>query len=265
MSIMTEETQQKQRRNRPWTRIILIVLAALIGFILVATVGFVVWANNTPEPTSAAFTALQSDDAVTVTEDDGVLRFEPNGQPATTGLIFYPGGRVDYHAYAAPLRQIAEKGYLVLVPEMPLNLAVFDADRAATLIADNPDISTWVVGGHSLGGAMAAGFAADNPDLIDGLALWAAYPAAGTDLTASPLEIATIYASNDGLATLDDIENARPLLPPVAQWTLIEGGNHAQFGSYGEQNGDGIATIDEATQHDATVAAMMVLLARLQE
>ena len=79
------------------------------------------------------------------------------------------------------------KDNLVLVPEMPLNLAVFDADSAATLIADNPDIDTWVVGGHSLGGAMAAGFAADNSTPIDGLALWAAYPAAGTDLTASPL------------------------------------------------------------------------------
>ncbi|MCO5206958.1 MAG: alpha/beta hydrolase [Anaerolineae bacterium] len=264
MSNNIEETPQ-QPRKRSWKRILLIGLAIVVGFIVVASVGFVAWANNTPEPTSAAIAALQSDGVVAIQDEDGVLRFEPTGQLATTGLIFYPGGRVDYHAYAAPLRQLAEQGYLVLVPEMPLNLAVFDADSAATLIADNPDIDTWVVGGHSLGGAMAAGFAADNSTLIDGLALWAAYPAAGTDLTASPLEIATIYASDDSLATLDDIDNARYLLPNDAQWTLIEGGNHAQFGSYGVQNGDGIATIDEATQHSAIVAAMMELMARLEE
>jgi predicted esterase len=236
-----------------------------LGILAIAAIAFVVWANGAPPPTAAAVAALQSDAAVTVTDVDGVLRFEPNNQDVQAGLIFYPGGRVDYHSYAAPLRLIAEQGYLVLVPDMPLNLAFFNADAAEDLIAANPEIDTWVLGGHSLGGAMAAEFASNSADLIDGIVFWAAYPAGNNDLSGSTLQFTSIYGSADGVATLEDIDASRALLPQDTTWTEIDGGNHAQFGSYGPQSGDGVALISEAEQHAAVAAATVNLLEQVAE
>jgi dienelactone hydrolase len=146
---------------------------------------------------------------------------------------------------------------------MPLNLAVFAPDRAAEVMAAFPQIGRWAVGGHSLGGAMAARFALQNPDAVQGLVLWAAYPASTDDLSGHPLAVASIYGTLDGLATEDKIAASRPLLPGNTLWVAIEGGNHAQFGWYGPQSGDGTATISREEQQRQIVAATLELLSRL--
>jgi dienelactone hydrolase len=133
---------------------------------------------------------------------------------------------------------------------MPFNLAVFDANVAAEIMNEHQEIANWAIGGHSLGGAMAASFTGSQPEMVDGLVLWAAYPAAGNDLSALTKEkpFASIYATNDGVATVADIEASRPLLPPDTRWLEIDGGNHAQFGWYGSQSDDGAASISRAEQ-----------------
>lgn len=144
--------------------------------------------------------------------------------------MFYPGARVHRDAYIATWAQIvAATDTLVLIPRMPLNLAVFGQNQAASLMAAYPDIDTWWVGGHSLGGAMAASFAGDQPP---------------GDLT-----VLSVSGSRDGLSTPTDIVERRPLLPDDAIMVEVEGMNHAQFGRYGPQRGDLPATIndDEAT------------------
>jgi pimeloyl-ACP methyl ester carboxylesterase len=147
---------------------------------------------------------------------------------------------------------------------MPLNLAFFDADAALAVMIAYPDIEQWAVGGHSLGGSMAAKFAYDHPDEVAGLVLWAAYPAASNDLSnLDQLEAVSIYGSNDGLSTPTDIENTQNLLPPHVELVEITGGNHAQFGWYGPQDRDNPADISRIEQQAQVVQATLDLLNRL--
>jgi pimeloyl-ACP methyl ester carboxylesterase len=202
--------------------------------------------------------ALASDELVSV-ETEPWLTFTP-AEPASTGLIFYPGGRVAVEAYAPAMRAIAEAGYTAVVPSMPFGLAVLSADVATEVIEFHPEISNWVIAGHSLGGAMAAQYA-DGQAAIDGLALWAAYPPGGTDLSDADLAVTSIYATADGLTTLDEIEASRAQLPPDTEFVEIAGGNHAGFGWYGEQDGDGTAEISREEQQAQAVDATLDLLA----
>jgi len=206
-----------------------------------------------------ALAALESDDLVRV-ETGPWLVFEPAQSAPDTGLILYPGGRVDYRSYSPTARAIAALGYLVVIPRMPLNLAVFSPDTAEDIIAAYPQIEHWAIGGHSLGGSMAANYAYKNPSEIAGLILWASYPASSDDLSEFDFPVASIYATLDGLATEEDVLASRPLLPIDTAWAAIEGGNHAQFGWYGEQPGDSNATISRAEQQNRVIEASLDLL-----
>jgi acetyl esterase/lipase len=138
------------------------VLPALL---ILASVVFILWASTAATPMPEALAALESDAQVHV-ETDPWLVFRPVDQDPTAGLIFYPGGRVDPRAYAPTARALAEEGYLVVIVPMPLNLAFFAPGRAAEVMAAFPGVENWAVGGHSLGGAMAANFAHDNPEAV---------------------------------------------------------------------------------------------------
>ena len=127
----------------------------------------------------------------------------------------------------------------------------------------HPEITRWAIGGHSLGGAMSAAYIFNNPNAVEGLALWAAYPAGNNSLANRDIAVTSISASNDGLATPAKIEASRALLPPGTAWVVIEGGNHAGFGYYGPQNGDGAATISRAEQQAQTIEATVQMLRSL--
>ena len=239
------------------------VSLGILLVLVIATAGFLVWANTPLGPMPEALDALQSDSQVQVTED-GWIVFQPSGTQPDSGLILYPGGRVDPRAYAPIARAIAEQGYLVVIVPMPLNLAVLGSDSAQEVIAAYPEIQHWAIGGHSLGGAMAARFAYQNPDAIQGLALWAAYPASSDDLSERSLQVVSIIGSKDGLGTDQGVKATRQLLPESTQFITIEGGNHAQFGWYGEQPGDAEATITREDQQVKVVQATLELLAGLK-
>jgi dienelactone hydrolase len=236
----------------------------LPAMLILAGAAFVLWASAAATPMPEALAALESDEQVHV-ETDPWLIFRPAGDEPTTGLILYPGGRVDPQAYAPTARALAEEGYLVVIVPMPLNLAVFAPGRAAEVMAAFPGVESWAVGGHSLGGSMAANFAHNNPEAVRGLALWASDPAGGDDLSGHQLAASSIYGTRDGLATPDEIDASRPLLPPDTQWKAIEGGNHAQFGWYGPQSGDNEAAISREEQQALIVSATLQLLRQLDE
>ena len=124
--------------------------------------------------------------------------FEPEGEPSA-GFVFYPGGLVDPAAYVPLMQQLSDGGVLAVIVPMPLNLAVFGIARADDVIAAYPDIDTWIIGGHSLGGAMAAEYVKNNPDAVDGMAFLASYPSNSTDLTALPAAVVSIYGTEDGV------------------------------------------------------------------
>lgn len=243
-------------KSRRW----LWVAAAIVVVLVLILVGGLLFLNaRTARPMPEAQAAMQSDGQVVVEQGDWLV-FRPAADEPQTGFIFYPGGLVDPVSYAPAARALAELGYLVVIPPMPLNLAVLAPNAASGIIEAFPAIQDWAIGGHSLGGAMAAQYADQNPQAIDGLALWAAFPAGSNDLSDQALEVASIYGSLDGLATPDEVRAATPQLPAGTTWVPIDGGNHAQFGWYGPQRGDNEATISREDQQQQTVAATAALL-----
>ena len=209
-----------------------------------------------------AVAALQSDAAAQVTTSPW-LTFTPVGTQPATGFIFYPGGRVDTRSYAPAARAIATRGYLVVIVPMPFNLAVTNTGAAAGVVAAHPDIRHWAIGGHSLGGAMAANFIYTHPTAVQGLVLWAAYPAGNNGLADRQLAVVSIYGTHDGVASQFEVDNSRALLPANTRYLPIEGGNHAQMGWYGPQDGDGMATISRADQQAQVIEATVKVLAAL--
>ena len=234
------------------------ILLGLLAVALLAMAGFVVWAETPLGPAPEALAALKSDSQVTVTTGDFITFAPANQRPASVGFIFYPGGRVDARSYAAPLREIAAQGYLVVLVPVRLNLAFFDINAAAPVFAAHPEIQHWVIGGHSLGGVAAALFAKEHPE-ISGLVFWASYPA-DDSLKNSNLRVLSIYGTMDmaGTAIFDEKD---ALMPASVQYVVMDGGNHAQFGDYGPQPGDNEATISRADQQAQVVAAVVQFLA----
>ena len=173
------------------------------------------------------------------------ITFTPTRRQPTTGLVLYPGGKVPPAAYAPQARAIAELGYLVVIVSVPFNLAVFDIGAAAPVIAAHPEIEHWVVGGHSLGGSMAAQFLGRPPGAAEGLVLWAAYSAA--DLSDQDWPCPSIYGTLDaGIASYTSPSTVANARPRPSTFTVIEGGNHEQMGWYTGQPNDPPATITRA-------------------
>lgn len=227
-----------------------VALAALV-LLLVAFAAFVGWALTPLGPGTEALEALEGDGSVEVTETGEAILFVPRGVEPTTGVVIYPGGRVDARSYAPLALEVARRGHLVAITPMPLNLAVFAPGRAGCVVDGHPGIERWVVGGHSLGGAMAAAWLEDAPSSVTGLALLAAYPPAFTDLAETSLAAVSLRGSADRLVTEDEWLTSGLRLPPDARLETIEGGNHAQFGDYGIQPGDGDASITASEQWQA--------------
>ena len=239
------------------------ILLILLALVLLISAGFVAWASFPLGPGAEATAALASDSSVTVQMSTNWITFSPAGAQPTAGFIFYPGGRVDYRSYAPLLKPLAAKGYLVVLVRMPLSMAVFSPGKADQVISAFPDIKTWSIGGHSLGGAMAANYVYTHPDALKGLVSWASYPAENNSLANFPIKVFSIYGSEDG--GLTGIESSAALLPADTTWYRIEGGNHAQFGDYGLQPGDGTATILPQEQWGQIIEETAAFLQGLQE
>jgi len=242
---------------------ILLSILALLLLLVLGALGFFSYVSSQRAAESEAVASLESDSQVEVRQQSWLI-FTPANESPTTGFIFYPGGLVDEVAYAPYARAIAEAGYLVVIPPMPFNLAVFNLNVAKKIIAANPEILHWAIGGHSLSGSMAAAFTDNNPNLIDGLVFWASYPAKGNDLSDADLFVTSIYGTRDGVATPQEILSSKPLLPASTTWVPIEGGNHGQFGWYGVQEGDNPAAISHEVQSVQIVSATIALLEKLE-
>ncbi|MBQ7600396.1 MAG: alpha/beta hydrolase [Clostridia bacterium] len=176
-----------------------------------------------------------------------------DGPSESDALIFYPGAKVEETAYAPLMRLIAAESMDVLLVRMPFRLAFFGADRAADLIT-RYDYDTWHIGGHSLGGVMAAGYAAEHSGQLAGVILLAAYPAKQLD---DSLKVISIYGSADGVLNMKKLSESGRYMPENALTYVIRGGNHAQFGNYGKQSGDGEASVTAGEQQRET--AMLIL------
>lgn len=223
---------------------------ALVLIVILAVAGVVtIYAGDYYRADETAIEAWKTNEMVEVFQmSQNQQVFYPKSPEA--GLIFYPGGKVEFSAYAPLMQEFAARGILCIVVKMPLNLAVLDVDAAGGVAEAFPEITKWYIGGHSLGGSMAASYAADNPDKFDGLILLAAYSTA--DLTETGLQVISIYGSADEVINREKYEQYRDNLPESTVEVVIEGGNHGAFGSYGHQEGDGKLLIEPSAQRTIT-------------
>jgi alpha/beta hydrolase family protein len=233
------------------------IFGLVVLVVVLVAAGGLIWFFQPQQTLPEVNVALQSSATVTVTQDGSGITLTPVAG-ATTGLILYTGAKVPPAGYAVPARQIAERGYLVVIPQLPFNFAVFDVDAASKVIAAHPQIETWAVGGHSLGGAMSAQYVANHPDAVRGLLFWAAY--SGIDISSASVRTAVIYGTLDAGADKISSSASLALLPPTPAVTVIEGGNHANFGSYTGQPNDPPASIPREQQQADVVDATVQLL-----
>ena len=150
----------------------------------------------------------------------------------------------------------------MLLDPMPLNLAATNIQSADAILRDFPEIDHWAFAGPSLGGAMAAEYVKRNPEAIQSLGLWAAYPAGNTDLSVLLLDIVSLYGDIDGVSSMSEVTGAAARLPGTARFTLIPGANHTQFGTYSEglQRGHNAAMISREEQQAQVIQGMAQLL-----
>lgn len=232
-----------------------IALTAAGGLVVLGVGGGVVFERRGYDPDPAALDRVDADDRISV--DERAVGYAVRSGPiteSTTGLVLYPGGRVDPESYVPTAAELVrDRELLVVVPDVPLDLAVLDSDVAAEAIEAFPAVGAWYVGGHSLGGAMACRYASENASRVAGLVLLAAY--CDRDLSDSGLRVLSILGTADGVIDRDAEREARSRLPEDATVVEIEGMVHSQFGAYGPQRGDGEPRIDdrEARQRVASI------------
>lgn len=231
-----------------------IVLSAVCGVLTILVLCCFAYVNDYYPADDVAVGALASDGTVTVEQisKDRIV-FSP--QEPSAGLIFYPGGKVEYTAYAPLLHELAQEGILCVLIKMPCNLAVLDIDAADGIQGMFPEITNWYIGGHSLGGSMAASYAARNAEDYKGLILLAAY--SPENISLSGLNVLSVYGSRDSVLNMEKYTDYLTNLPDNMEELQIKGGCHAQFGNYGAQKGDGLPDISGDEQRAITVRYIM--------
>lgn len=221
-----------------WVLSVALAISLIIG-------GCAVYVSDYYRADTEAIRAFVSGDNVTRTavSDKMITYGEANFD---VGFIFYPGGKVEYTAYEPLMIKLASQGIFCVLLKMPFNLAVLDINAANGISELYPDIDIWYIGGHSLGGSMAASYAAKHAEDFAGIILLASYSTA--DLSKTSLRTLSLYGSEDGVLNKEKYETYKKNLPSGTSEIVIEGGCHAYFGMYGEQKGDGKAKIKKEEQ-----------------
>lgn len=228
-------------------------MAVVLGLLLAVSAGCYVYISDYYHAEEAALTVMGSrtTDDVIVSEKDGMAVFLPRGG-TDTGIIFYPGGKVEYSAYAPLLYRCAQQGITCVLVEMPGNLAVLDINAADGIRERYTHVNDWYLAGHSLGGAMAASYLASNSEAYGGIILLAAYATETLDGE----RVLSIYGSEDKVLNMEKYEENKNNLPADYTEIIIQGGCHAFFGNYGVQDGDGEPTITVEEQQKITAQAI---------
>ncbi len=222
------------------------IFLLVIASILCITVGCtLVYVSNYYHASEEAVECLAAADKI----NHGYYVFGEDN--ADKGLIFYPGGKVEYTSYAPLMKSLAQHGFKCILIDMPANLAVLNKNAADGLQELYPNIKNWYIGGHSLGGAMAAAYVTDHTQDYKGLILLAAYSTA--DISRSNLEVLTMYGTEDGVLNRDKLRKYATNLPKNAKTVVLSGGCHSYFGDYGQQSNDGIPKITRSEQVQQTV------------
>lgn len=188
--------------------------------------------------------------------DDETIVFKPENIKA--GFIFYPGGKVEYTAYIPLMEELAKKDIMCVLLKMPFNLAVLDVNAADGIKEMYPDIKNWYLGGHSLGGSMAASYLSENFSDFKGLVLLGSYST--EDLSKENIKVLSVFGSEDKVMNKEKYDENKINLPIDFSEEIIDGGCHAYFGMYGAQDGDGEPTITNEEQIQKTAEKINIFI-----
>ena len=243
-----ENMEKYEKRHHIRTKWAWFILTFMI---VLSCMLFLIYTEQYYHADESAQASMKSDDTVKVVQTEYGWLFD--GPSEVDALIFYPGGKVEETAYAPLLHYLAGQGIDVCLVKMPFRLAVFGVNKADHVMTQY-NYDHWYIGGHSLGGVMAANYAAEHSSQLTGVFMLAAYPAKSLDENTRAI---IIYGSEDGVLNMGKMEEANRYLPENSEKYIIEGGNHAQFGNYGNQKRDGNATISSEEQQLRTVALIL--------
>lgn len=235
-----------------------IILITLLIIILIVVGAFTYYVYDYYHADSRAMATLKSTDSYTVQNTADFITFTPISNQSPTGVIIYPGAKVQSESYSVIASQLANNSYTTIIVKMPFNLAFFGTNKADDVINNHPEISSWVIGGHSLGGVFASDYAMNHPDRIKGVVYLASYPS--TNASNSTFKALSIRGSLDGLTLAEDISANLGKFPVNTTFITIEGGNHYNFGDYGTQAGDNKSTITREEQQNQTIKAILEFL-----
>lgn len=235
-----------------------LIFIIILAIIIIGAAAFTYYVSDYYHAENRALNALNSTDSYTVLNADDSITFTPTANKSTTGIIIYPGAKVQAESYSVIASQLAENGYTTIIVKMPFNLAFFGVNRADDVIGNHPEISSWVIGGHSLGGVFASDYAVNHQDKIKGVIYMASYPS--TNASNATFKALSIRGSLDGLTNADDVSSNLNKFPKNTTFITIQGGNHFNFGDYGTQSGDNNSTITRDQQQNQTVNAILEFL-----
>ncbi len=230
------------------------IFISLLLIALLAFSGFFIYTLDYYRADDVAMKTLTTGQNSLIEVKDTLVTFMSE-ESSDIGIIFYPGGKVEHIAYAPLCIELAVNNNNVFLVKMPFNLAVFGINRADDIINANPEITSWYIAGHSLGGAMASQYASENSQKIKGIILLGAY--ASSDLSQTDVQMLNVYGSEDKILNQNSFIKTQSNNPPNTIYHEIVGGNHAYYGSYGEQKGDGTAVISPEEQRLETVKAIL--------
>ena len=250
---MSETTKRKTIR-----RIILIVLAAVLVLSAVI-IGMCLFNERPAVQTVATYQSTYCDTVISVAEDGGV-EILPRNTDADIGIVFYVGAQITPDAYIPLIARIAEQGYACFIPNLSFNMAALEPKAADEIISAHPEIRSWILAGHSMGGLTASGYADDHRDTVDGLILLAAY--ANRDMSDAVLPVLSVFGDADGVLNMSHYEERKAWLPAGFEEHIIPGANHAQYGDYGKQPRDYDAGISAEEQKAQTAAIILDWLER---
>ena len=223
-----------------------IVLYSLLGILLIGSISFFFFFHFSYNPTKEALSLVDEK------KDEDYIVF--GEKDAKIGVIFYQGAKVEAEAYSYLGEALAKDGHFVVMPKLPLNLAILGINEVDSVIEKYPEVQKWYVAGHSMGGAMISKYAFQHEEKVDGIIFLGSYPA--DDFSTKSIPMLSIYGEVDALATVEKIENNKKLMSKNTTMHMIKGGNHAHFGMYGEQKGDNASLITPKAQRDETVKVM---------
>ncbi|SHH71460.1 alpha/beta hydrolase [Clostridium grantii] len=247
---------------KKWSKKKKILLGLLVIFLAIS--GYVAnYLSFSYKADEQALQAMVTDTKVIVENLDDRIVLKPIDEDIKAGFIFYPGGQVEPESHAYTGYEIAKNGYMVVIPKMPFNLAIFGINRSNEIMNDFPEIDKWYQGGFSLGGAMSCVYAKENFAKLQGLILYAGYTTEKYDLSQTDIKVKSISAELDGLATKEKINEGKKYMPSDTIYVEIKGGDHTQFGVYGDgqvQKGDNPAEITREEQQKIMIEETLEFL-----